>query len=469
MGQVPATGRLGQMVAQLRQRPMVRTWALAGPVAVLLIAVPLLRPLRQPDERLISHNEASRLATIDSLVHRGTLVIDGSAYAWTNDVFTTSAPGDERPRRYSQQPPMLAALLAGPYWVMTRIGLTLESDPTWCVFLLTLLGSALPAAFSAGLMYRMGRMFELRRQIRAPLALAVVLGSGMISYATVLNPHVPAAMLLLAACACFFHMEIVQMQRHSWAWLALAGLCAGLAATIDLPAVVFLGLFVAVILAMHWPIPRRLGGVLLYLLGALPPVVVHAAMVVPLTGDLGPGFLHPPPATQTTGAAVDGDDEEPGALVKYTWRTFDALIGPHGLLSHFPVLAMGLFGIGAVMHRNWPTATKALAVATITGSATILVAHIVLRADWNQPMFAARWFVVFTPALLFWSGAWLRRPHRPHSWAIAGALLAISIAVSILGATHPFVPARPGHHTAAEALRRLRAPAAVHAVSLPGR
>mgnify|MGYP000731246932 CR=1 FL=1 len=459
MGQAPATGRLGQMVAQLRQQPMVRTWALAGPVVIALIAVPLLRPLRQPDEQRISHNEASRLATIDSLVHRGTLAIDGSVYGWSRE---TAQFGE---RRYSRQPPMLALLLAGPYWLMTRAGLTLQSDPTSCVFLLTLIAATLPAMFSAALMYRMARMFELRRQVRAALALAVVLGSGMISYATVLNAHVPAAMLLLAACACFFHMEIVQKQRHSWAWLALAGLCAGLAATIDLPAVAFLALFAAVILAMRWPIPLRLGGVLLYLAGALPPLVVHAALVVPLTGDLGPG-LHPPP---TAAGATPSDDEEPGALVKYGWRTFDALVGPHGLLSHFPVLAMGLLGIGAVMHRNWPTATKALALATVAGSAVVLAAFILLRADWTQPMFAARWFVLFTPALLFWAGAWLRRPHRPHSWAIAAALLAWSIAVSVVGANNPFVPARPGHHTALEILRQMRQTAAVDAVGRAGR
>ncbi len=37
--------------------------------------------------------------------------------------------------------------------------------------------------------------------------------------------------------------------------------------------------------------------------------------------------------------------------------------------------------------------------------------------------------------LLFWAGAWLRRPHRRSSWALAGVLLAFSVAVSLIGAT----------------------------------
>jgi uncharacterized membrane protein YoaK (UPF0700 family) len=50
-------------------------------------------------------------------------------------------------------------------------------------------------------------------------------------------------------------------------------------------------------------------------------------------------------------------------------------------------------------------------------------------------MFATRWFVLFLPLLLFWCGAWLRRPHRRTSWAMAGVLLAFSSAVSLIGAT----------------------------------
>jgi len=44
---------------------------------------------------------------------------------------------------------------------------------------------------------------------------------------------------------------------------------------------------------------------------------------------------------------------------------------------------------------------------------------------------------VFLPILLFWAGAWLRRPHRPLIWAAAALLLAFSIIVSLIGTTDP--------------------------------
>ena len=101
---------------------------------------------------------------------------------------------------------MQAALLSGPYWVMHHYGITLDRDPNWVAFWLTLLGVTLPVALSAGLVYRMGRQFELRRPLRGVLGLIVVLGSGLISYSTVLNAHAPAAALLIASATCLLHV-----------------------------------------------------------------------------------------------------------------------------------------------------------------------------------------------------------------------------------------------------------------------
>jgi hypothetical protein len=53
-------------------------------------------------------------------------------------------------------------------------------------------------------------------------------------------------------------------------------------------------------------------------------------------------------------------------------------------------------------------------------------------------MYAGRWFIVFAPLMLFWSGAWLRKGHKRWKWGAAGALALMSISVSIIGTLHPF-------------------------------
>ena len=70
-------------------------------------------------------------------------------------------------------------------------------------------------------------------------------------------------------------------------------------------------------------------------------------------------------------------------------------------------------------------------------------------------MFGTRWFVVFLPLTVFWAGVWLRRRHRPVSWALAGVLLAFSMVVSLIGATGPIPRDGFNVYTAAGAVRNL--------------
>jgi hypothetical protein len=135
-----------------------------------------------------------------------------------------------------------------------------------------------------------------------------------------------------------------------------------------------------------------------------------------------------------------------------------ALLGTHGLLSHFPVLILGVLGVGAIMHRHWPTATKVMAAATVAGAALIVITFATATRAHTGSMFAARWFVVFLPLLLFWSGVWVRRRHHPATWSVAALLLLFSMTVSLIGATNPFPREGYDRYTAAEALRELLRP-----------
>ena len=62
-------------------RQHVRPWALASPILVLLLALPMLRPLRSP--AAVSSNELSRLATVQSIVEQHTLAINDSTFMQT--------------------------------------------------------------------------------------------------------------------------------------------------------------------------------------------------------------------------------------------------------------------------------------------------------------------------------------------------------------------------------------------------
>lgn len=425
----------------LRQRQVVRPWALAVPILVLAFTLPLLRPLRHPVS--VAREETVRLTTINSIVQRGTIHVPEAMLEPREMVVIDNYV-------YAQQPPALALLLSGPYWVMHQFGYTLENNSALVVYLLTLIGVTLPVALGVGLVYRMGRLFELARPMRALLALLVAFASGLVSYATVLNSHAPAGALVLASAALLIQVAIQQRVLASMAWLIPCGALATLAAFMEPPAWVFVILFLFVVLAIRWKVSVRLLAALVYAVGCGAIVALHVwiagpdltyATTIPapiqaLHADLTNTRL---PAPELAPKEFDDFEEESaqGDLFRNAGRLVDAVLGGHGLLSHFPALLLGLVGIAAVMHRHWPASTKVFAMATAGGSLAILVGCVIWIAPWRVVGFAMPWFVVFTPLLLFWMGAWLRRPHRPRSWVIAGCLLGFSAVVTMIGALHP--------------------------------
>ena len=447
---------------QFRQyvmKPHVRPWALSAPILVLLICLPLLRPLRHPDPREISDSELNRLATVQSLVEHRTLAINGSSFKPTSGTIHKAG------QTFSAQPPTMAVLLAGPYCVMRRFGLTFDKDPSLVEYLLTMLGVTIPVALAAGFMHHMGRIFELRRPIRAMLAIAVALGSGMVSYAVVLNAYAPAAALIIAAVSCFAHVAVSNKPRVTSGWVAVAGLCAALAATIDPAAVIFLVLFVFAIFAMRWRVSMKVGGVALYLLGAAGPLILHGALVTPITGDFLPPQLHREMSSSnavTSAHPANLDDIDDSSSASW-WdlfgmnlaRVFAAFFGTHGILTHFPIVLLGIVGVAAVMHRHWPMTTKTLATATVVGACAIILVRCVVVNLGAGEMFGPQAFIVFLPLMLFWSGAWVRRQHHPATWVLAGCLLLFSVAVGLIGATNPCPRDGYERYTVAQALGNL--------------
>jgi hypothetical protein len=463
------------------RRPYVRPWALATPILVLLFCLPLLRPLRHPGRA--SDDEQLRLATISALVDHAAdpgpiyerLAIDTGKFILPGHYISLDH------RIYSDQPPMLAFLLSGPALILDWMGYHLRGNSVLVPYLLTLLGVTLPVAGAAGLIYRMGRIFELRRQWRTALAAAVVFGTGLISYAVVLNPHVPAAVLVLASAGCLIHLAASPNASRGGGWLILAGFCAALAATIDLSAIIFLGLFAIVVVAMRLPAALRVGGVILYLFGATPPILLHATLTVPLTGNLLPGSMHPElavhrrllmpePAIDATPDSADIDhpidadddlDANPPAptfwqkVVRDSSNFIWTFIGEHGLLVHFPVVILGLAGMFAVMHRHWPGTTKILAADSAIAVVVGVVGYCASRYGESTADFGNRWLIVFLPILFFWAGAWLRRPHGTLVWTLAGVLLIFSVLVSLVGATNPMPAGGYSKYTAVSALRDL--------------
>lgn len=427
----------------------VRPWALLTPLLVLAVALPLLRPLRAPGQ--LSDGELLLLQTVRSLRVDRDLAID--------PVAAVVAPGEviySQGRVYAAHPPGFALLLTIPDWVLSRLGIDASGDPDLHQYLLTFLAVTLPVAVAAGLVYRLGRLFDLPRPARALLAIVVVFGTGWISYATVLNAHAVSAALLVVSVA-FLARAAASSQGSLPIWLAPpTGAALGAAIIVDPVSMVVAVGIVAAACTVRFRRWTRLLFPPLLLVGALPPLILQTAWVAPITGDVLPGVFHPElasPMPATTTAPLDEFEPPPLGVVSQRW--LDLTLGRHGLLSHFPILALAVVGVLAVMHRHWPIYVKVLAAGSLFAVPAALAGLEVSGIDLRTTMFANRFALATLPLLAIWLGAWARRRHHPATWLVAAALATFSVLVSLLGATAPMPPGGYDRFTAWESARGL--------------
>lgn len=438
--------------------PLVRPWALAVPVLVVMICLPLLRPLRSPDPRDISDDETLRLATMVALVETGSPAIvppEGRPTGTTGAGLVMPAADG---RFYSAQPPMLAALMAAGYLPMRYGGLVLAENPTLVPYLLTVMFATLPVAGVAGMVYRLGRVMALRRLYRTLLALLAVMGSGLLAYGTYINPIAPAAVLLMLAVACVMHMVANAAPQRDGGWLLLAGLSAGTAACIQpvlaLPAVC-IGIL---IFAIRWSRGWRIAGLALFLTGFAPPLAADAM----LTADAPLQLSRLMTNTEPTARVLTVDDEEFGetrslavAAGRILIQLGYVLIGPFGVLSHVPLVGVGVVAGIMVLRRNWPGATKSLAGLTI-GALVWCVASEAIAGPWkHERPFGPAGSAAVLPLLVLIMGIVLHSRWRPGWVAVIAILALLSCGVSLLGAASPML--RGGYETYSvyEAMMRL--------------
>ncbi len=433
---------------------MARPWVLAGPLLIMIIAAPFVRPLFQPG--VASDREIVALQSVRAVLRSGTLAINPRA-----------APAGETIRSdglcFAKDPPVYLLALAGVAWLIERAGCTFEHNPHLLEYLLIFFAITLPTAVASALLYRVARVFGLRRPMRLALALSCVLATGWISYAVVLLPHAMAAALLAGTVFGFVQVVLSERPKLAIGWLFISGVCAAGAAVIE-PLAIF-ALLVLPMAVFKLPLKWgwRINAAIVLLLGMAGPVALHASINPHITGDLMPPRWHVANAAPAPIVAPQtlGDDSEPVDptiwfhLARAINRVLTFTIGSHGLLSHFPVLLLGIVGAGIVVHRHWTPALKWLAGGGLAVLVLLLAYKSVVRIDSIDLNFAAPRLLIASPLIMIWAGAWLRRPHSGFVWTLAGIALGVSVIISLVGATAPAPPGGYQHYTVAEAFVRL--------------
>ncbi|MBI4818508.1 MAG: hypothetical protein HY791_19735 [Deltaproteobacteria bacterium] len=289
-------------------------------------------------------NDVSRWATIRSLVDFSTFAVGQRIRAPDGRLVEDKPQGTIDlvldPRTgffYSSKPPLLSTIMAAEYWALHRAldwRIDTHEPQIMKVLLLTFNVTALTTYLLV-----FARFLEDLKIVgwsRAVLIGLAGLGTFVTTFATSITNHVPAAVSTLLSAYCF---------RNAWvggARLAYfgAGLFAGVAASLEIPAVIFLGV-VGIVLVVRSPL-RTFG---LYFPAALIPMGGFWLTNSLSFGDPFFFYRHPkdwfayPGGYWDAPSGVDLFDKGP---VEYS---FHYLLGHHGIISLTPMFFLAIVGL----------------------------------------------------------------------------------------------------------------------------
>ncbi len=318
-----------------------------------------------------SWNDGSRLATVESLVDRGTWVIDDSIFVRVPPM----VPGKQSPYRaedellvvkgtadklwidghfYSDKSPVPALVMAVEYALLkTWTGLEASEQPERFCWIMSFSTSGLAYALAVWCFFLLGKPLGLSPRLRLGLTASFALSTIALPYAGYVNNHIlllAVSVRLLTDAAWLGQASVFQ----SWRRLFTLGTLAGLGYGIDLGAgpVFFFGTMLLV--AWHC---RSYPKSIFCLAAAFPWLALHHAINYAIGGAWKPAnavlayFDWPGCPFNATNMTGIWHHEGPIAFLLYA---FDLLVGKKGFLFHDLPLLVAVPGTWLLLSRPRP-------------------------------------------------------------------------------------------------------------------
>ena len=375
----------------------------------------------------VTWNDASRMATVQSVVESGSFVIEQTEFADTGDkVFING-------HFYSDKPPMPSVLGAVVYYPLYHLGLGFHGHVRLDYFLVTLLTVSLFWILGTLAFFYSLQFTGMDPEQRLLAALALGLGSIFFSWSTTFNNHELAAGFLAIG---FYFLLRARFETHVRRHLAIAGFFVALAGTADVPTAVF---YVALLLPItcHPQLRRNMVFYFAPLLLTVAPYLAinysihHSIVPVQIVRSY---FEYP-------GSPWIGSDQlsgmRPNSLGFICSYALLTLVGPKGFLLYNPFIFVGIWGMVRAIRRNGPFAYEGVAVAVGT---LILMFYYWVTSDnsagWS---YSIRWFVPLLPLLFFFLHPYFEILDKRRE-TVFQALLCVSVVIAAVGALNPWSP-----------------------------
>jgi hypothetical protein len=336
-----------------------------------------------------SWNDASRMATVQSLVEHYTFKIDQSVFVNSGDkVFVNG-------HFYSDKPVVPSVLGAVVYWPLFHLGFTLDYGWNFAYWLITLL--IVKGFWLMGLLAFYGSLSltSLESGKRFCLTAALGVASLYFTWSSTFNNHILAASALMIGF--YFFLQAKQadsVKRH----LFFAGFFFSLAGAVDMPVSAFYVVFAGYAL-MQATLRRNVLFYMIPLAVTIFPALLHnyliSGSIMPL--QLNQAYFDYPGSPWNGADSLSGMNINDGPFIlRYG---FSVLLGNRGFLLYNPFLFIAL----PCLIREISTKRMFMHEAMLIGSTSIVIVlyYLLFTNNHGGDSYSIRWFVPLLPLLFF--------------------------------------------------------------------
>lgn len=368
----------------------------------------------------------ARLATIESLVERGTPDIDGASLPPTPDKVLIDG------RLYGGQLPFLQYAAAPLYGALKSVfGLSLSEDTRLVYAVITIGTVGLLSSLMVAFFFDLMSVFGLTGRRALQSAAALGLGTLVLPYSTVFNPHI------IAAAFIFFALRLLFRGPRSYGAFSM-GLLIGAALVIDpVPG----GAFCVALLFFFTCGAARRRLLLPFLAGVLVPLVVHCFISIRSFGTVLPVNIYPAhyryPGSIFDETSLSGVASH-ASLAGFLEYCYHAVAGRRGLFSYNPVLVFPLVTLLWCAFSRREGGRRPEAIVIISASAATVFCYLLKTVNYGGWSFGMRFFVPLIPAVAIYLGPFLAKRRRLLVRALFVLSLCFSVAVSLIGVMGPW-------------------------------
>jgi hypothetical protein len=370
-----------------------------------------------------SWNDASRLATIESLVDFHTFRIDQSTYIWTGDKYFYQN------HFYSDKPPIMALYSSIFYWIIKNaFNLTIATHQPATYFLLTVLVIGIMSSLGLVCLYEIFKFLRIDERWTKLVVFIAGAGTLVLPYSIVFNNHAFSGSFLL------FSFYFLLLRRHEVRNAAIAGFFIAFAGSTDITMFALIPLYT--ILLFNKSHRAKLA----FILACIPIILLYIGLNFYTSGSIIPPAMNAklwdyPGSYFGSGnlSGLVGHDLQSLAIY-----AFHMLIGSRGLLAYTPILLFAIYGwFKAILQPNFKYKKEYLFIATIC--LTYVMFYIFRSNNYSGHSYGVRWFA----SIMLLACIPLTHIIEPLQKSILFRLIFLAIAsasilISIVGAIAPF-------------------------------